>query len=80
MYADLVLLIGGLGFICLITMFAIVAAFTLFFKKMLNGYKDLIKEAGEQVRLTKQTKSADTEGEKLSQKELNDKLIKKFMK
>lgn len=80
MYADLILLIAGMGIICLVTMFAIVAAFSCFFKKLMGGYKDLIKEAGEQVRLTKQTKAADNESEKLSQKEFNEKIIKMFMK
>ena len=80
MYADLILLIGGMGIICLVTIFAIVVAFSCFFNKLMGGYKDLIKEAGEQVRLTKQTKAADNESEKLSQKEINEKIIKKFMK
>lgn len=80
MYADLILLIGGMGIICLVTIFAIVAAFSCFFNKLMGGYKDLIKEAGEQVRLTKQTKAADNESEKLSQKEINEIIIKKFMK
>lgn len=80
MYADLILLIAGMGIICLVTIFAIVAAFSCFFNKLMGGYKDLIKEAGEQVRLTKQTKAADNESEKLSQKEFNEKIIKKFMK
>ena len=80
MYGDLMFLIVGIGIICLITMFAIVAAFSCFFNKLMGGYKDLIKEAGEQVRLTKQTKAADNEPEKLSQKEINEKIIKKFMK
>lgn len=80
MYADLMLLIGGIGIICLVTVFAIVAAFSCFFNKLMGGYKDLIKEAGEQVRLTKQTKAEDNESEKLSRKEINEKIIKKFMK